>query len=163
MGVAGLSPAAAAAAPAAAGVVSWTSTSRVLRVGAATASYLVVNENFNAGWRAVIGHRQLRAVRLDGWKQAWLLPAGTSGLVHLTYQPEQLYRPVVVGGLAAIALVLLVAVWPWPIPLPRRTPARARARRGMRGMRANARIARRGPPRGDSRGWPRRRWSWARW
>src|SRR6266567_4259193 len=103
-----------AAAPTAAGVVSWTPTSRVLRVSAATASYLVVNENFNAGWRAVIGHRQLPAVRLDGWKQAWLLPAGTSGLVHVTYSPERLYHPVVVGGLAAIGLVMLVAVWPWP-------------------------------------------------
>lgn len=120
VGAAGLSSATSAAAPTAAGVVSWTSTSRVLRVNAATVSYLVVNENFNAGWRAVIDHRQLRAVRLDGWKQAWLLPAGTSGLVHLTYSPERLYHPVVVVGLAAIVLVMLVAVWPWPIPLPRR-------------------------------------------
>ena len=165
MGVAGLSPAAAAAAPAAAGVVSWTSTSRVLRVGAATASYLVVNENFNAGWRAVIGHRQLRAVRLDGWKQAWLLPAGTSGLVHLTYQPEQLYRPVVVGGLAAIALVLLVAVWPWPIPLPRRRrPRPARDARDTRDAQArDARPDARAPDARDSHGWPRWRWSWSRW
>ncbi len=125
---AGLPSAASAAAPAAAGVVSWTSTSRVLRVSAATASYLVVNENFNAGWRAVTGHGQLRAVRLDGWKQAWLLPAGTSGLVHLTYQPERLYHPVVAGGLAAVVLVMLVAVWPWPLPLPRRSRLARRAR-----------------------------------
>jgi arabinofuranan 3-O-arabinosyltransferase len=114
-------PAALPAAPTAAVVVSWTSTSRVLRVSAATASYLVVNENFNAGWRAVTGHGHLRAVRLDGWKQAWVLPGGTSGLVHLTYQPEQLYHPVVAGGLAAVVLVMLVAVWPWPLPLPRRS------------------------------------------
>jgi arabinofuranan 3-O-arabinosyltransferase len=67
-------------------------------------------------------------VRLDGWKQAWLLPAGTSGLVHVTYQPEQLYHPVVVGGLAAIVLVMLVAVWPWAIPLPRRGPLARRTR-----------------------------------
>ena len=117
---AGLPSAASAPAPTAAGVVSWTSTSRMLRVSAATASYLVVNENFNAGWRAVIDHRQLRAVRLDGWKQAWLLPAGTSGLVHLTYPPAQVYRVAVVSGLAAIVLVMLVAVWPWAVPLPRR-------------------------------------------
>ncbi len=51
-------------------MVSWTSTSRMLRVSAATASYLVVNENFNAGWRAVIDRRQMPAVRVDGWKQA---------------------------------------------------------------------------------------------
>ena len=132
IGAAGLSSATSASPPKRAGVVSWTSTSRTLRVSAATASYLVLNENFNAGWRAVIDRRQLPAVRLDGWKQAWLLPAGTSGLVHLTYQPAQLYRAAVVGGLAAIALVLLVAVWPWPLPLPRRS----RARRPPPGARA---------------------------
>ena len=138
----GLPAATAASAPKAAGVVSWTSTSRVLRVSAATASYLVVNENFNAGWRAVIDRSQLRAVRLDGWKQGWLLPAGTSGLVHLTYQPAPLYRAAVVGGLAAVVLVLLVAVWPWPVPLPRRSRP-ARPARGVRAPRVRpfARMA----------------------
>ena len=131
-GAAGLPSATSASPPKAAGVVSWTSTSQVLRVSAATASYLVVNENFNAGWRAVIDRRQLPAVRLDGWKQAWLLPADTSGLVHLTYQPAQSYRAAVVGGLAAIVLVLLVAVWPWPVPRPRRS----RPTRPPRGVRA---------------------------
>jgi len=100
-----------------AAIVSWTPAKRVLRVSAPTPSYLVVNENFNAGWRAVIGGRALRPVRLEGWKQAWLLPAGTSGAVTLTYQPERLYREAVVGGLAALVLVLLVATWTLP-PLP---------------------------------------------
>ena len=60
--------------------VAWGSARRVLRVTAGPASYLVVNENFNAGWQAVTaGGALLRPVRLDGWKQAWLLPAGTSG------------------------------------------------------------------------------------
>ena len=141
----GLPSATSAAAPTPAGVVSWTSTSRVLRVSAATVSYLVVNENFNAGWRAVIDHRQLPAVRLDGWKQAWLLPAGTSGLVHVTYSPERLYHPVVVGGLAAIVLIMLVAVWPWSLPLPRggRLARRMRPARDARAPRVRrfARMA----------------------
>jgi arabinofuranan 3-O-arabinosyltransferase len=97
-----------------------TASARPLRVNAAVSSYLAVNENFNAGWRAVIGGRQLQAVRLDGWKQAWLLPAGTEGLVRLTYQPQSLYRVVVVGGLAGLGLIALVAVWPWALPRPRR-------------------------------------------
>ena len=63
---------------------------------AAAPSYLVVNENFNVGWQAVIDGRQLRAVRLDGWKQAWLLPAGTHGVVTLTYGPDRLYLIAVV-------------------------------------------------------------------
>ena len=99
-------------APVAAGIVSWTSSVRKVTVTAATPSYLVVNENFNAGWRAVIDGRQLRAVRLDGWKQAWLLPAGTSGVVTLTYQPDRPYLVAVIGGLALLALIMLAAAWP---------------------------------------------------
>jgi arabinofuranan 3-O-arabinosyltransferase len=99
--------------------VSWTSSARKLRVAAASRSYLVVNENFNPGWRAVVHGRRLQPVRLDGWKQAWVLPAGTNGVVTLTYQPESLYRDAVVGGLAALAVVLLAAV----LRFRRRSPA----------------------------------------
>jgi arabinofuranan 3-O-arabinosyltransferase len=106
----GTSPVASASAPAAATIVSWTSSLRQLRVAAPTRSYLVVNENFNLGWRAVVHGRPLPPVRLDGWKQAWVLPAGTNGVVTLTYQPQSLYRDAVAGGLAALAVVLLVAV-----------------------------------------------------
>ena len=107
------------AAPAAAAISSWTPTKRTVRVSAQTPSYLVVNENFNPGWRAVVHGKVLQAVRLDGWKQAWLLPAGTSGEATLTYRPEKLYRYAVVGGLAALLLVLLVAAWPFPRRRPR--------------------------------------------
>jgi arabinofuranan 3-O-arabinosyltransferase len=96
--------------PAAASVLSWTQSARTLRVAAPTRSYLEVNENFNAGWQAVLAGQRLRPVRLDGWKQAWVLPAGASGVVTLTYQPQALYRDAVVGGLAALALVIGVAL-----------------------------------------------------
>jgi len=104
-----------AAPPTAATVLSWTSSVRTLRVAAATRSYLAVNENFNVGWRAVIDGRQLQPVRLDGWKQAWVLPAGTTGVVTLTYPPQSLYRDAVIGGLAALALVMAAA-----LAMPRR-------------------------------------------
>jgi arabinofuranan 3-O-arabinosyltransferase len=131
-----ISPPRNASAPRAADIVSWTSSVRQLRVDTAARSYLVVNENFNPGWRAAVHGRALRAVRLDGWKQAWMLPAGTTGVVTLTYRPESLYRDAVAGGLAALAVVLLVAVvrfrrrrpppvpgisqWPQPPARPRR-------------------------------------------
>jgi arabinofuranan 3-O-arabinosyltransferase len=128
--------AAAAARPAAATVTSWTSSQRSLRVTAPVRSYLEVNQNFNAGWQAVLGGRRLRPVQLDGWKQAWVLPAGSSGLVTLTYQPESLYRDAVAGGLAALALTVIVAFslglrrarraleWPEPDPYRQRQGAR---------------------------------------
>jgi arabinofuranan 3-O-arabinosyltransferase len=104
-------PAAAPAAPAR--IMAWTSSRRVVRVTASTRSYLVVNENFNPGWRAVIDGRQLRAVRLDGWKQAWLLPAGTAGVVTLTYPPNAIYQGAILAGLSALALAVFVAARPW--------------------------------------------------
>src|SRR5580704_18052581 len=74
--------------------------------------------------------------QLDGWKQAWLLPTGSSGLVTLTYQPESLYRDAVAGGLAELALTVIVAFslglrrarraleWPEPDPYRQRQGAR---------------------------------------
>ena len=107
---AGVSAGSRGGAAAAATVTSWTPSVRTLRVTAAARSYLEVNENFNPGWRAVLDGRRLQPVRLDGWKQAWVLPAGTAGVVTLTYQPESLYRDAVIGGLAALALVIIVAL-----------------------------------------------------
>jgi arabinofuranan 3-O-arabinosyltransferase len=127
---------------AAARVVQWTATARTLRVSAATRSYLVVDENFNPGWTAVIGGRALQPVRLDGWKQAWVLPAGTSGLVRLTFGPELLFRVTVMGGLAVLALVVLAASWPTR-PRRRRGPPPVQAPRGTRDPLASR--ARRGP------------------
>lgn len=107
-------PAAALAPPAArTRVLAWTSSRRVLRVNAGPVRYLIVNENFNPGWRAVLGGRPLRAVRLDGWKQAWLLPAGPGGLVTLTYLPNAVYRAAILGGLSSLALVLFLAAGSW--------------------------------------------------
>jgi arabinofuranan 3-O-arabinosyltransferase len=139
---AGPAPAPAAAPPAAAHIVRWTPTARTLRVSAAARSYLVVNENFNPGWKAVVNGRTLAPVRLDGWKQAWVLPAGTSGLVRLTFGPELLFRVTVIGGLAVLALALLAVLWPAG-PRRRREPPLSRLPGGIRDPLASR--ARRGP------------------
>jgi len=140
--VVGAPPPAIAAPAAPARVVTWTSSRRVLSVTASKRSYLVVNENFNPGWRAVAAGRQLRAVRLDGWKQAWLLPAGTAGVVTLTYRPNAIYQGAILAGLSALALILYVAVGPWgwtrrrsgppPAGVAARTPAARSGRRPLR-------------------------------
>jgi arabinofuranan 3-O-arabinosyltransferase len=140
--VVGTPPPAVAAPAAPARVITWSSSRRVLRVTASTRSYLVVNENFNPGWRAVVDGRQLRAVRLDGWKQAWLLPAGTAGVVTLTYLPNAIYQGAILVGLSALALVLFVAVGPrgWtrrrsgppPVAVAAPVPAAPSGRRPLR-------------------------------
>jgi arabinofuranan 3-O-arabinosyltransferase len=100
----------------AAKVLTWTPSRRVLQVAVSQPSYLIVNENFNAGWGAILQGQKLQAVRLDGWKQGWLLPAGARGVVTLTYQPDAQYRAALFAGLAALGLILLVAA----VPLRRR-------------------------------------------
>ncbi|HXZ65628.1 MAG TPA: alpha-(1-_3)-arabinofuranosyltransferase family protein [Streptosporangiaceae bacterium] len=97
-------------------ILSWTSARRVVQVAVGQPSYLIVNENFNAGWQAVLNGRDLQPVRLDGWKQGWLLPAGSHGIVTLTYPPNSQYRLALFGGLAALFLIIVVAA----VPLRRR-------------------------------------------
>jgi arabinofuranan 3-O-arabinosyltransferase len=96
--------------------VSWTDTRRVLAVAAPRQSFLVVDQNFNAGWQASVGGKVLLPVQLDGWKQGWLLPAGTRGLVTLSYRPQAPYRLSVAGGLIALAVIAVIG---W-VPLWRR-------------------------------------------
>ncbi|HUB38126.1 MAG TPA: alpha-(1-_3)-arabinofuranosyltransferase family protein [Streptosporangiaceae bacterium] len=110
--------------PAPVTTVRWGDASRLVRVAASQRSYLVVRQNYNAGWQASFGGRVLQPVQLDGWEQAWLLPAGTRGLVTLTYLPNSTYRDALFGGLGTLVLVILAAL----VPLRRRRrPARQRA------------------------------------
>ncbi|WP_219469917.1 alpha-(1-_3)-arabinofuranosyltransferase domain-containing protein [Nonomuraea rhizosphaerae] len=89
---------------------SWTASRREARVSAPKDAFLVVNENYNAGWRAEFDGRTLRPVRVDGWKQAWELPAGTSGTVRMEYLPDRPYWLSLAIGLAGIALLALLSL-----------------------------------------------------
>ena len=93
--------------------VSWTQSRRVVRVAAAQQSYLVVTENYNAGWQARLAGHILPPVRLDGWKQGWILPAGSRGLVTLTYEPQAQYEAALwAGGLGLLAVVIVAFLLP---------------------------------------------------
>jgi hypothetical protein len=72
-----------------------------------------VAQNFNAGWQATLHGRVLRPERLDGWEQAWLLPAGSAGRVTLSYRPDGPFRLSVFGGLAALLVIMIIAWAPW--------------------------------------------------
>jgi arabinofuranan 3-O-arabinosyltransferase len=113
----------AASSPAPVTTVKWDDASRLVRVAASQRSYLVVRQNYNVGWQASLGGRVLQPVRLDGWEQAWLLPAGTHGLVALTYVPNSTYQAALFGGLGTLVLVILAAF----VPLRRRREAGAGA------------------------------------
>jgi arabinofuranan 3-O-arabinosyltransferase len=88
-------------------VTQWGNDDRALTVAAGPAAIINVHENYNPGWVATVGGRQLRGVRLDGWQQGWILPAAdTSEQVTLKFAPDNSFRASLVVG-AAIALALL--------------------------------------------------------
>jgi arabinofuranan 3-O-arabinosyltransferase len=94
-------------------VARWEPASRTLRVEAGDSAVLVVAENANAGWRATLDGVELRALRVDGWQQAWSLPAGDGGLVTLEFAPDRPYRQgLAVGALTALLVVLLALLPP---------------------------------------------------
>ncbi|MCW2890181.1 MAG: coagulation factor 5/8 type domain protein [Streptosporangiaceae bacterium] len=94
-------------------VRTWGPGERQVDLDAKARSYLVVNENYNVGWQAKIDGRVLQPLRLDGWRQAWVVPAGTAGTVHLVYEPDPLYRMALLIGLNLLIALVLVAVWPY--------------------------------------------------
>ena len=98
-----------------------------------TPGLLVVPQNFSAGWSAVDSDgRDLTAVRVDGWQQGWVLPAGGSTTVTAQFGADTAYR-------AALATGPLVAV------LLGLTLLRGRRRRLLPAPAGTALAARTGP------------------
>jgi arabinofuranan 3-O-arabinosyltransferase len=92
-------------------VARWDTTHRAVEVGAGRAAVLSVPENANPGWVATMNGHELARVRVDGWQQAWLVPAGRGGTVMLEFTPDGQYRQgLLIGGLAALALVLSLLI-----------------------------------------------------
>jgi arabinofuranan 3-O-arabinosyltransferase len=85
---------------------------------------LTVHENFNASWSATLDGRRLSPIRVDGWQQGFVVPAGPAGTVVLTNSPGiALQRQLIVA--AALVLLLLLAA---AIPARRLRPAPTAAR-----------------------------------
>jgi arabinofuranan 3-O-arabinosyltransferase len=105
-------------------VESWGAGERVVKVSVTDDSYLVVNENFNTGWRARLGVAELKPVRLDGWRQAWFLPSYTAGTVTLTYEPDASYRAGLAAGGGLALLVVVLALVRTGVPARHLAPIR---------------------------------------
>lgn len=92
--------------PRATNIVSWGAESRTVDVGPGDAAYLEVHENQAKGWVASMNGHQLAPVRLDGWQQGYVVPAGAGGRVTLTYTPATGYRLTLLFGIALAALLI---------------------------------------------------------
>ena len=111
------SAAAASVTPSATGA--WGPARREVRLpDAKTSRVLVVPESLNAGWVAhTAAGTPLTAVAVNGWQQGWVVPAGTSGIITLSFAPNSLYRVGLAGGLALLPLLAMLAWWPqWRRP-----------------------------------------------
>ena len=92
----------------------WGPARREVQVAEAeTSRVLVVPESINPGWvaRTSTG-APLKALAVNGWQQGWIVPAGTSGTITLTFAPNSLYRVGLAGGLALLPLLAALAWWP---------------------------------------------------
>ena len=92
-------------------VRSWQPDQRVVAIGSGAASYLEVHENYDRGWAATLNGRPLTPVRLDGWQQAFVVPAGAGGTVTMSFRPAGTYHVVLIVSILAAALLLAVATW----------------------------------------------------
>ena len=90
----------------------WGSTHRTVRVDTSTAAVLVVHENENAGWQARLDGRRLTAVRVNGWEQGFVVPAGSHGTVVLDFAPQTTFVAGLAVGAAAVLALVLVALLP---------------------------------------------------
>jgi arabinofuranan 3-O-arabinosyltransferase len=71
-------------------------------------SLIVLPQNFNAGWRATTESGEVLApIRVNGWQQGWVVPAGTSGQVSMVFATQRWFTAGLVAG--AIAVVLAAA------------------------------------------------------
>ena len=99
-------------------ITSWGDTEREVVVDSGPASYLIVHESANPGWKATLDGEELPAVTIDGWQQGYLLPAGSGGTVELVYVPTSTYRASILLGGALVILLLGLALVPGREPFP---------------------------------------------
>ncbi len=89
----------------------WGQTARRVTVDAGEAAVLTTTENANDGWVATFNGAELEAVRVDGWRQGWVIPAGESGTVSLSYGPNRTHRAGLALGVIGLGALLAGALW----------------------------------------------------
>jgi arabinofuranan 3-O-arabinosyltransferase len=93
-------------------VLGWQPESRTVRIGPGQATYLEVHENANSGWQATLNGVRLTAARLDGWQQAFIVPAGAGGVISMTFAPATWYHvSLALSALAIVGLFVVATRW----------------------------------------------------
>ncbi|MEV0901511.1 alpha-(1-_3)-arabinofuranosyltransferase family protein [Actinoplanes sp. NPDC049802] len=114
----------------------WSATVRRLHLGDYPRQRVVaIRENANPGWTATIDGKDLPRIVVDGWQQAWLVPAGASGTVVLRFAPDRLYSAAMSGGALLLTGVAVVAALAGPNRLRGSGPPSGPPPAGVRGRR----------------------------
>lgn len=90
----------------------WGDTDRVLKIAEGRENILVVNEIFNEGWTATYRDHEISSVQIDGWRQGFRIPSGSTGKITLSFAPNRPYQIGIVIGIAFLILLFALAVWP---------------------------------------------------
>jgi arabinofuranan 3-O-arabinosyltransferase len=81
-------------------------------VSAGPATYLAVAQNYNSGWTATLRGHTLTPIRLDGWQQGYVVPAGSAGVVTMVMAPDGIFRLLLALGAALLVALLALALLP---------------------------------------------------
>ncbi|MCM3885637.1 alpha-(1-_3)-arabinofuranosyltransferase [Frankia sp. R82] len=90
----------------------WGAERRTVRISAGSRAFLSVRENANTSWTAKLNGVVLTPLRLDGWQQGWIVPAGAGGTVVISNAPGEEYRRNLFIGLGLVLVLLALAVAP---------------------------------------------------
>jgi len=72
--------------------------------------FLVLDQNTNAGWVARLGGTELRPQVVDGRRQAFVVPAGASGELAISFGPDGAYRALLFLGLVLASGLVITAL-----------------------------------------------------
>jgi arabinofuranan 3-O-arabinosyltransferase len=86
----------------------WDTSRRSVVVDPGPEALLRVAESANAGWTAMLDGERLPPVQVDGWQQGWVVPAGSGGVVELTYAPTATQKSGLAVGLLTALLALVI-------------------------------------------------------
>ncbi|MCM3925713.1 DUF3367 domain-containing protein, partial [Frankia sp. AiPs1] len=99
----------------------WSAEHRTVQIGAGERAFLAVRENANTSWTAKLGGTTLQPVRLDGWQQGWIVPAGAGGTVVIDNAPGVEFRRNLIVGLLLVIVLVGLAALPERLRLRRRS------------------------------------------
>ena len=91
---------------------SWGDERREVKLSGGPSSILTVHENYNRSWHATLNGTTLPAIRVDGWQQGFVVPAGTAVTVVLTNSPGIALRWQLAAAAGLVLLLLVASLWP---------------------------------------------------